>query len=109
MARDVALLGKSIPNPWRKTLPKAAGLDLSAGSNLTFSTRTLRAKAGGNVKLTFHNPDVVPHNWVLIKPGALAHIGDLTNKLVADPEAVVRQYVPKSDEMNSCPDCTMSV
>jgi len=104
MARDVALLGKTIPNPWRKSLPNPAKLDLSAGSNLTYSTRTLRAKAGANVKLTFHNPDVVPHNWVLIKPGALPRIGDLTNKLIADPEAVLRQYVPKSDEVISYTD-----
>ena len=104
LARDVAMLGKSIPNPWLKKLPNAAALELSAGSNLTYSTRTLRAKAGDNVKLTFHNPDVVPHNWVLVKPGSLARIGDLTNKLIADPEAVLRQYVPKSDEVISYTD-----
>ncbi|HEV3417919.1 MAG TPA: DUF6797 domain-containing protein [Pirellulales bacterium] len=99
LAVDLTLLRKASPNPWRKILPAAAPLDLSAGNNLTFSTRTLRAKAGENVKLTFHNPDVVPHNWVLVKKGALASIGDLTNKLVADPEAVFRQYVPKSDDV----------
>jgi putative heme-binding domain-containing protein len=104
LARDVAMLGKTIPNPWLKKLPNASTLELSAGSNLTYSTRTLRAKAGDNVQLTFHNPDVVPHNWVLVKPGALARIGDLTNKLIADPEAVLRQYVPKSDEVISYTD-----
>jgi len=28
-------------------------------------------KAGEPIKLTFRNPDVVPHNWVLTKPGTL--------------------------------------
>ena len=28
------------------------------------------------MKLTFQNPDVVPHNWVLIKPGSLERVGD---------------------------------
>ena len=32
---------------------------------------SLRVKAGERVQLTFTNPDVVPHNWVLVKPGSL--------------------------------------
>jgi azurin len=99
LAVDVTLLGKAIPNPWRKALPAATALDISAGNNLTFSTRTLRIKGDENAKLSFHNPDVVPHNWVLVKPGALARVGDSSNKFVADPEAALRQYVPKSDEV----------
>ncbi len=99
LAVDLTLLGKTIRNPWRKSLPTAAALELSAGNNLTFSTRTLRAKPDENVKLTFRNPDVVPHNWVLLKPGSLARVGDAANKLVADPEAALRQYVPKSDDV----------
>lgn len=57
----------------------------AAGQNLTYSTPTLRVKAGAAIRLTFDNPDVVPHNWVLIKPGKLKAIGDLTNRMVADP------------------------
>ena len=36
---------------------------------------------------------------VLIEPGALEKVGDLTNKLIADPEAVLRHYVPKTDDV----------
>ena len=64
-----------------------------------FTTRTLTVKSGEPLKLTFTNPDVVPHNWVLIKPGTLERVGDLANKIVADPEAVVRHYVPISDDV----------
>lgn len=100
-AVDMALLGKSIPNPWRyPSGPRVdTTLELAAGKNLTFSTRTLRAKAGQHTQLTFTNPDVVPHNWVLVRPGSLAKVGDLANKLIADPEAVLRQYVPKTDDV----------
>ena len=38
----MTLLKKTIPNPWRKNLPSAAALELAAGNNLTYSTRTLR-------------------------------------------------------------------
>jgi azurin len=41
----------------------------------------------------------VPHNWVLVKPAALATVGDLANKLIADPEAVLRHYVPETADV----------
>lgn len=101
LLRDLALLGNRKPNPWQKKPASEPDrqLKLEAGKNLTYSTAELQAKAGEMVQLTFVNPDVVPHNWVLIKPGTLATVGDLANKLVADPEAALNQYVPKSDDV----------
>lgn len=90
---------KKAPNPWRKQLPESRAVSMVAGKNLTFATPSFTVKAGEPIRLTFANPDVVPHNWVLIKPGALERFGDLTNKIVADPEAVVRHYVPASDDV----------
>jgi putative heme-binding domain-containing protein len=94
-----ALTAKKIPNPWRRPLPNARAVGIEAGKNLTFSTRTLTVRSGEPIKLTFTNPDVVPHNWVLIRPGALERVGDLANKIVADSEAAVRQYVPSSPDV----------
>ena len=88
---DLAMLGKTIPNPWRKELADATPIQITTGLNLTFAPRELKVKAGQPVKLTFINPDAVPHNWVLIQPGKLLEVGDLTNKMVADPAAVFRQ------------------
>jgi putative heme-binding domain-containing protein len=100
-AVDLALLGKTQPNPWGKRgRPLVnATIDIEAGKNLTFATRLIRVKAGDRVQFTFNNPDVVPHNWVLVKPNALSTVGDLANKLIADPEAVLRQYVPKTKDV----------
>jgi azurin len=47
----------------------------------------------------FQNPDAVPHNWVLVEPGRLAVIGDLCNRMVGTADALVRQYVPESDDV----------
>jgi azurin len=41
----------------------------------------------------------VPHNWVLIRPGTFPRVGNLANKLIADPGAAARQYVPKSEDV----------
>jgi putative heme-binding domain-containing protein len=97
---DVALATmKKLPNPWRTAIPQARAIKVEAGKNLTFATPSFTVKAGEAIKLTFDNPDVVPHNWVLIKPGTLERVGDLANRVIADPEAVVRQYVPKRDDV----------
>jgi putative heme-binding domain-containing protein len=96
---DLLLLEKMEPNPFRNKLENAISLDVQAGANLSFSPRELRVKAGSPVKLTFTNPDSVPHNWVLIKPNSLLRVGALTNQLVADPEAFLRHYVPKTEDV----------
>jgi azurin len=97
--RDLAMGTKLLPNPWRRTLPSARPITVEAGKNLSFEPRLLTVHAGERIKLTFTNPDVVPHNWVLLKPGSLERVGDLSNKLVADPAAVTRHYVPRSDDV----------
>jgi putative heme-binding domain-containing protein len=97
--KDLAFAAKREPNPWRKRIQSAREIRLVAGKNLTFATPTLRAKAGEAIRLTFKNPDVVPHNWVLVKPGTLRKVGEMANRLIADPDAVARNYVPKAKEV----------
>jgi azurin len=99
MLRDLASAGKRDPNPWRTMIAPAREIKLEAGKNLTFATPTLRAKPGEAIRLVFKNPDVVPHNWVLLKPGTLATVGELTNRMLADPDAVRRHYVPSSKDV----------
>lgn len=99
MLRDLALLAKREPNPWRQPIANARDVPIEAGENLTFATPSVRVKRGEPIRLTFKNPDVVPHNWVLITPGSLRVVGELANQLIADPDAVVRQYVPRSKEV----------
>jgi putative heme-binding domain-containing protein len=97
--KDLAFAAKRVPNPWQKPIPEAREVQLEAGKNLTFATPTIRVKAGEAIRLTFTNPDVVPHNWVLVKPGMLKMVGEMANRLIADPDAVARNYVPKANEV----------
>jgi azurin len=96
---DLALAARSTPNPYRTRLPGARPVTIEAGKNLTFANPLVLVKAGEPIALTFSNPDVVPHNWVLIRPGSLPRVGDLVNKIVAEPDAVARHYVPKTDDV----------
>jgi azurin len=96
---DLYAMAKAPPNPWRIPLPKAKVVSIQADKNLTYVERSFTVKAGQVIKLTFKNPDAVPHNWVLIKPGTLERIGDLVNRIIAEPDAALRQYVPKSPDV----------
>ncbi len=96
---DLALATRSIPNPHRKKIANARTITIETGSNLTFATRLIRVRAGEPIALTLSNPDVVPHNWALTKPGALERVGELANRLIADPEAVVRHYIPETPDV----------
>jgi azurin len=99
LLRDLATAAATKPNPWRMTIPGARPIEIEAGKNLTFASTRLEATAGETVRLTFINPDVVPHNWVLSAPGTLQAVGELANRMVADPEAFARHYVPQTGDI----------
>ncbi len=99
LADLAALQAKPAPNPWAGAIPGARPIRIEAGKNLSFLPRTLTAKAGEAIELTFSNPDVVPHNWALIRPGTLNAVGDLANKLVAQADAPLRHYIPRTDDV----------
>ena len=70
------------PSPWR----------LRTGGHI-------EVKAGEPIEFTLKNPDVVPHNWVLVKPGTLERTGEQSNRMISDPEAAIRHYVPASTDV----------
>ncbi|MBC8352298.1 MAG: heme-binding domain-containing protein [Planctomycetes bacterium] len=96
---DLAMATKYIPNPHQKKLKPARAITIETGSNLSYKTREIRVRAGESIALTLSNPDVVPHNLALIKPGTLQRVGGLANRLIADPDAVVRQYIPDTSDI----------
>ncbi len=106
LLRDVAMMKAAVRNPWLAKVEGARAVTIEAASNLAYKTPELRAKPGEKLALTFVNPDVVPHNWVLAKPGRLAAVGELADGLIADPEAVARHYVPKTDDVVAYADIT---
>ncbi len=64
---------------------------------LRYDTETFSVKAGERITLTFINTDVIPHNLVIALPDSLQKVGDLSNRLAADPTAVDREYIPDTD------------
>ena len=99
MLTDLAANAARTTNPWLKRIPDARSITLKVAENLSYETKEVRVHAGESIALTLENPDVVPHNWALAKPGSLQRVGESANKLIADPEAFARQYVPESDDV----------
>ncbi len=96
---DMAILRDRVDNPFRKEIESARPVTLNTASNLSFATRTLRVRAGEAIRLTLNNPDVVPHNWALLRPGTLSSVGRLANQLVSDPAGWARHYIPQTDDV----------
>ncbi len=93
------------PNPWamgesgRQVLVEAA-------LGLQYVQKKLTAKAGERLSIHFKNPDVVPHNWLLAKPGSLQRLGDQCNLMITDPKGLAKHYVPDSDDVIAYTDMT---
>ncbi len=99
LADLVAMSHRPVPNRWRGRIADARTVTIEAGKNLSYTLRSFTARPGEPIYLRFLNPDVVPHNSALIKPGTLQRVGDLVNRIVAEPDAAARQYIPRSDDV----------
>lgn len=86
------------PNPWAKG-DVGREIIVEAALGLQYVQKKLSAKPGERLTIRFKNPDVVPHNWLLAKPGTLKKLGDLCNLMIADPNGLANHYVPDSTDV----------
>ncbi len=94
----VVVPAPSKSNPWLKG-PVGRELVVEAALGLQYVQRELKASAGERLTLVFKNPDVVPHNWMLVKPGTLQTMGNLVNLMITDPQGLAKHYVPDSPDV----------
>ncbi len=97
----------SKPNPWAKG-ERGREIVIEAALGLQYVQKQLTAKAGEKLTIIFKNPDVVPHNWMLAKPGTLQKIGNLANLMITDPQGMQKHYVPDSADVIAYTDMTNS-
>jgi hypothetical protein len=87
------------PRPFSNPIPNAREIQVRVGPNLSVEPREFTAAPGEAITLTLTNPDVVPHNWVLLKPGSLQEVGEAANAFIAAPTAAAKQYIPANDNI----------
>lgn len=61
---------------------------------MQYDKKLITVKAGEKVTLFFDNPDGMPHNLLIIKPGALEKVGNAADNMLRDPKAAEKHYVP---------------
>ena len=93
------------PNPWAKG-EGGRELVIEAALGLQYAQKQLKAKAGEKLTIVFKNPDVVPHNWLLAKPGSLQRLGEKCNLMITDPQGMQKHYVPDSADVIAYTDMT---
>ena len=93
--------GKANPVKWEIEMCRGPvrEMKLQAGNALQYAQKELRAKAGEGIALVFENPDIMPHNFVLVAKGAEEKVAALSAKMVAEPDGYARHYVPETPEV----------
>ena len=66
---------------------------------MLFNKDRIAAQAGKAVEVVFENGDIMPHNFVITKPGALEEVGLLGESTATSADAISRQYVPASPKI----------
>jgi putative heme-binding domain-containing protein len=61
---------------------------------MLFSVNQFAAKTGQPVKVVFVNPDATDHNFVIVKPDALAEVGMAANEMARDPRNANSDFIP---------------
>lgn len=86
---------------WEEEVPPGPlkRLKLETGNALQYVQKELRAKTGESVELLFENPDIMPHNFVLVAQGSEERVSELSAKMVAEPDGYARHYVPEMPEV----------
>jgi putative heme-binding domain-containing protein len=99
-------LAEALPADQAKaTLARLENLDVRVIAITTVPERMIYDKerivveAGRPVELRFSNGDRMPHNLVLVQPGFMEEVGLLAESSAQAPDAMARQYVPKSDKI----------
>ena len=66
---------------------------------MLFTVTEFSAKPGQPIKLIFTNPDVTPHNLVIVAPGTSVEVGVAANEMARSPDGVKKQFIPSTPKI----------
>jgi len=70
-------------------------LEALPGGVMKYKQIELTAKAGADVELTFINPDIMQHNFLLLAKGSKDKVGAAADAMLADPNAMQNAFIPQ--------------
>lgn len=65
-------------------------------SQLAFNVKTFTVKPGREYRFVFENPDHMLHNLVITQPGKGTTVGELSDEMATQPDAMTNHFVPES-------------
>ncbi len=74
-------------------------ISIDAIGGLQYAQKIINVSAGESLALTLVNKDVMPHNLVIVNPGSAKIVGDASFKMLSDPQAGKKHYVPSLPEV----------
>ena len=66
---------------------------------MVYDRERVAVQAGKPVEFIFENPDIQPHNFIIIQPGSMVEIGELGESTGRQPDAAARHFVPRSNKI----------
>jgi azurin len=66
---------------------------------MKFEQAVVEVKAGKAYEIVFDNIDIQPHNVLICAIGSKEEVGALADKMITQPDALKKEYVPDSDKV----------
>lgn len=65
-------------------------------AQMTYDVTSFRVAPGQQVEIVLRNADVLPHNLVIVRPGAGETVGRAADAMATDPDAFEKEFIPDS-------------
>ena len=52
-----------------------------------------------NTTIVFKNNDLMPHNLLIVEPGAIQEVGNTADRMAASPDGMAKGYIPDSSKV----------
>jgi glucose/arabinose dehydrogenase/plastocyanin len=66
---------------------------------MLFDCTRLTARPGEQITILFENNDLMPHNLLIIEPGAIQEVGSAADLMAASPDGLAKGYIPDSGKI----------
>ncbi|MFM2141701.1 MAG: hypothetical protein RLZZ476_245 [Verrucomicrobiota bacterium] len=87
------------PNPFDNQLGLQTITIKTIPERLLYDLREFKVAPGAPVKLVFENPDVTPHNLLIVQPGAADEVGMAGNEMAKTPDGFAKGFIPDSPKI----------
>src|SRR5690606_16086535 len=61
---------------------------------MDFDLKNFTVPTGRSVEIVFSNPDDMPHNVLILKPGSLEKVGKMADNMAQSPDGYEKNFVP---------------